>query len=185
MTTARRATIRFLGLLSGAAVAFSATPSVAQVDPTIILNIMRECAKIGDPTARLACYDNNIRAAGGNPNSVPGQMARPNGGGAVANPNAPSGFGADDLRTQSPERFDPNRNGAKEISTTIAAVKERQPGIYLVTLSSGAQWLFTEGVSQTYVPPRKGETVRIERGALGSYMMMVGKQAGVKVTRIK
>jgi len=181
MITAQRAIV----LLSGAALAVSATASSAQVEPSIVLNIMRECAKIADPTARLACYDNNIRAIGGAPNSIPGQMARPNGGGAVANPNAPSGFGADDLRTQSPERFNPGRGGPSEIATTIADARERQPGIYLVTLASGAQWLFTEGVSQTYKPPRKGDAVRIERGALGSYMMMVGKQAGVKVMRIK
>lgn len=185
MMTAQRATIRLFGLLSGAGLALAAAPGPAQVEPGIVLNIMRECAKIEDPTARLACYDNNIRAVGGNPRSIPGQMARPNGGGAVANPNAPSGFGADDLRTQSQERFNPGRSGPSEISTTIADARERQPGIYLVTLSTGAQWLFSEGVSQTYRPPRKGDAVRIERGALGSYLMMVGKQAGVKVTRIK
>ena len=179
MITAQRAIV----LLSGAALA--AAPAVAQVPPDITLNIMRECAKIDDPTARLACYDNNIRAAGANPRSIPGQMARPNGGGAVANPNAPSGFGADDLRTQSPERFNSERNGPSEMTTRVANSLEREPGVWLVTLEGGAQWLFAEGVSKTYSPPRKGDTVRIERGALGSYLMMVGKQAGVKVTRIK
>ena len=181
MITAQRAIV----LLSGAALAVSLAPAAAQVPPDITLNIMRECAKIDDPTARLACYDNNIRAGGANPRAIPGQMPRPNGGGAVANPNAPIGFGADDLRTQSPERFDPGRGGPSEISTTVADARERQPGIYLVTLASGAQWLFAEGVNKTYSPPRKGDKVRIERGALGSYLMMVGKQAGVKVTRIR
>jgi hypothetical protein len=185
MITAQRATIRFLGLLSGAALALAATPGMAQVDPSIVVNIMRECAKIDDATARLACYDNNVRAGGANPRSIPGQMPRPNGGGAVLNPSTPSGFGADDLRAQSQERFNPYRNGAKEVATTIAEAHERQPGIYLVTLASGAQWLFTDSVSRTYAPPSKGDSVRIERGALGSYLMMVGKQAGVKVTRIK
>jgi len=181
MVTAQRAILLF----AGAAMAISATPSFAQVNGEIVLNIMRECAKIDDPTARLACYDNNIRAAGANPHSIPGQMARPNGGGAVAAPNTPSGFGADDLRTQSQERFNPGRSGPSEISTTVAAVKEREPGVYLVTLSSGAQWLFTESTKRGFAPPRKGETVRIERGALGSYMMVVGQQQGVKVMRIK
>lgn len=185
MVTAQRAILLF----AGAAMAVSATPSLAQVSDAIVLNIMRECAKIDDPTARLACYDNNIRAAGANPRSVPGQMARPNGGGAVASPNAPSGFGADDLRTQSPERFNQygpsGSGGPREISTTVSDVRERQPGIYLVTLSSGAQWLFTEGVRSSFTPPRKGDTVRIEHGALGSYLMIVGHQQGVKVTRIK
>ena len=135
MITAQRAIV----LLSGAALALSATPALAQVEPGIVLNIMRECAKIGDPTARLACYDNNIRAAGANPRSIPGQMARPNGGGAVANPNAPSGFGADDLRTQSPERFNSERNGPSEMTTRVANSLEREPGVWLVTLEGGAQ----------------------------------------------
>jgi hypothetical protein len=185
MVTAQRAIL----LLAGAAMAVSATPALAQVNDGIVLNIMRECAKIDDPTARLACYDNNIRAAGANPRSVPGQTVRPNGGGAVVSPNAPGGFGADDLVTQSPERFNrygpSGSGGPREISTTIAAARERQPGVYLVTLSSGAQWLFAESVTKSYRPPRKGDTVRIEHGALGSYLMMVGKQAGVKVTRVK
>jgi hypothetical protein len=185
MVTAQRAILLF----AGAAMAASATPGFAQVNDGIVLNIMRECAKIDDPTARLACYDNNIRAAGANPHSVPGQTARPNGGGAVASPNAPAGFGADDLRAQSPDRFNqygPNSSGGpREISTTVAAARERQPGVYLVTLSTGAQWLFAESVTRSYRPPRKGDAVRIEHGALGSYLMMVGKQGGVKVTRVK
>ena len=183
MITAPRA---FL-LVTGAALAAAASPALAQVNDSIVLNIMRECAKIDDPTARLACYDNNIRAAGANPHSIPGQMGRPNGGGAVANPNTPSGFGSDDLKSD--ERFheygDNGPRGPREISTRVAAVRERQPGVYLVTLDSGAEWLFTESTSNTYVPPNKGDTVRIEHGALGSYMMIVGKQAGVRVARVK
>jgi hypothetical protein len=188
MITAQRASIRFTGLLTGAALAVTATPGLGQVDPAIVINIMHECAKIDDPTARLACYDNNVRA-GGATNAVPGQMSRPNGGGAVVNPNAPGGFGADDLRAQSPERFhqygEGAAGGAQEVSGQVVAAAERQPGVYLVTLAGGAQWLFTESTSRAYQPPRKGDTVRIEHGALGSYLMMVGKQQGVKVTRVK
>ena len=114
-------------------------------------------------------------------------MARPNGGGGVARANTPSGFGADDLKD--PNRFHEygagSAEGPKEISATVSAVRQRQPGVYLVTLQGGAQWLFAESTSYTYVPPKRGDSVRIEHGALGSYMMMVGKQAGVKVTRVK
>jgi hypothetical protein len=179
MITAQRA---FL-LLSGAAMAMSATPALAQVDDSIVLNIMRECAKIDDPTARLACYDNNIRAAGANPRSVPGRMGVPRGGGAVANPNAPSGFGADDLVTTSPERFHPA--GPSEVTGHVVSARERQPGVYLVTLDNGAQWLFAESGGRNYSAPRKGDSVRLERGALGSYLMVVGKQQAVHVTRVK
>ena len=50
MITAQRAIV----MLSGAALAASATPVAAQVEPGIVLNIMRECAKSDDPTALLA-----------------------------------------------------------------------------------------------------------------------------------
>jgi len=175
---------RAIFLLAGAALAAWACPSFAQVDDRIVLNIMRECAKIGDPTARLACYDNNIRAAGANPSSVPGQMVRPSGGGAIGTRNAPSGFGSDDLRT--PERFTPQREGGPhEISSRVAAVNERQPGVYLVTLEGGAQWLFAETTGKSYLAPKKGDTVKVEHGALGSYLLVVNHQQGVKVTRVK
>ncbi|WP_305096109.1 hypothetical protein [Croceibacterium aestuarii] len=182
MTSALRATF----LLAGSAMAVAATPATAQVNNEIVLNIMRECAKIDDPTARLACYDNNIRAAGGNPKSVPGQMPSPNGGGAVLAPQgAPGGFGADDLRSRSSARFDPNRNGARQITTTVSAVRERQPHVYLVELTNGAQWLMTESGGSSFRPPRKGDSIEIQRGALGGYLMVVGSQQAVRVERIK
>jgi hypothetical protein len=183
MITARRAFM----LLAGAALAVPASSGFAQVSDSVVINIMRECAKIDDPTARLACYDNNIRAAGANPRSVPGQMAHPRGGGAVVSPNSARGFGADDIK--SPERFHPygegSANGPSEISARVAAVRERQPGVYLLTLTDGAQWLFTESGGPSYQPPRKGDTVELKHGALGSYMIVVNHQAAVHVTRVK
>jgi hypothetical protein len=185
MITAQRAIV----LLGGVALAASASPAAAQVNETIVLNIMRECAKIDDPTARLACYDNNIRAVGGNPNSIPGQMARPNGGGAVlqGGNSAATGFGADDVVARSPQRFERGglSGGPSEINAKVASVNERQPGIYLVTLQSGAQWLFTESGGSGYRAPRKGDSVELKRGALGSYLIVVNSQTPVRVTRVK
>jgi hypothetical protein len=189
MTTAQCATtltfgripVRILGLLGGAALAFTATPGAAQVSDAILLNILRECAKIDDLSARLSCYDTNIRTA--STSSVPGQAPAPQGGAAPVSPSAAGGFGADSIRTQ--ERFNPERNGTSEISARVSAVREREPGVYLVTLDSGAEWLFAESTNRSFVPPRRGETVEIERGALGGYLMVVGRQQAVRVTRIK
>ena len=182
MTLALRATF----LLAGTALAVSSLPATAQVSDEIVLNIMRECAKIDDPTARLSCYDNNIRSAGGNPRSVPGQMPSPDGGGAIVQPRSTAGgFGSDDLRSNSPERFDPNRNGPRQITPTVAGVRERQPNTYLVELSNGAQWQMTESGGPSFRPPSRGDTVEIKQGALGGYLMVVGSQQAVRVERVK
>ena len=178
MSSAHRAS--FLFAAAGLALTAGA-PAQAQVADEIVLNIMRECARIDDPTARLACYDNNIRSAGANPRSIPGEMARPSGGAAVIQPRA-GGFGADDLRS----RAQPGvaRGGASQISTRVSGVRERQPNTWLVELENGNQWLMSESVGG-FRPPSRGDTIEIERGALGGYLMVVNGQQGVRVTRVK
>ena len=166
--------------------AFAATPALAQVDDAIVLNILRNCAQIDDPTARLACYDNNIRSAGGQPrNSVPGEMAVPRGGsGAPLDSGGPSGFGREDIR--SPERFNSTPAGElDELRARVSAVTQRQPGIYLITLEDGAQWIFTESVPFSYRPPREGDRVEIDRASLGSFLMTFDRQASVRVERVR
>lgn len=177
--TAHRATI----LAASAATLLAAgAPASAQVDDAIVLNIMRECAKIDDPTARLACYDNNIRAAGANPRaSVPGQMPSPQGGNAPG--GGAQGFGAEDVRT--PERFQPRPGSMQQIQARIETIREREPGVYLFTLGDGAQWRFAESVSRGYRVPRAGSTVEIEHGALGSFLMRFENQAPVPVVRVR
>jgi len=167
-------------------------PAAAQTPDDVVLNIMRECARIDDPTARLACYDNNIRAAGANPRSVPGRGPVV-GGGRAPNPgNVPnagggaSAFGSESVK--SPDRFDSSevRNqGPDEINARVTAVQQREPGVYLVTVDGDAQWLFSESVGNSFRPPRAGDTVGIQRAALGSFLMVVNNQQGVRVRRVR
>ena len=162
-------------------------PAMAQVDDGIVVNIMRECAKIDDPTARLACYDNNIRAAGASPRAaVPGRMQAPqSSAGAPVASNTPQGFGAESVRA--PQRVEaPSSSGqVDEISATIASIAQRGPGIYAFTIEGGARWQFAEGVSLSYRVPRVGSTEEIDRGALGSYLMRFDSQEPVPVRRVR
>lgn len=179
--TAHRATIL---AASATSLLLAASPAAAQVDDGIVLNIMRECAKIDDPTARLACYDNNIRSAGATPRaSVPGQMQAPQGGSAPASSSSPQGFGSEDIRT--PQRLQTPATSLREISARVQNIRPREPGVYLVTLEDGAQWRFAEGVPQSFRLPRAGSTIRIERGALGSFLMRFDGQQAVPVIRIR
>jgi hypothetical protein len=179
--TAPRA--KFLLAAAASTLPFAA-PVSAQVADGVVINIMRECAKIDDPTARLACYDNNIRQAGAAPRaSAPGQVQIPQGSGAAVAANSERGFGYEDVRT--PERFQTPPGEAQQINPRVSTIRPREPGVYLLTMEDDTQWLFAEGVSSSYRLPRTGSTIEIERGALGSYLMRFEGQVAVPVRRVR
>lgn len=185
MTAFRAPKFTFAIAAASLPLAMFAAPAAAQVDDAIVLNILRNCAQIDDATARLACYDNNIRAAGGEVrNSVPGEMSVPRGGsGAPIDSSGPSGFGSEDIRT--PQRFERPAGQIEELRARVTEVTERQPGIYLITLEDGAQWLFTESVPFSYRAPRRGDRVEIDRASLGSFLLTFDRQASVRVRRVR
>jgi hypothetical protein len=193
--TGQRATI----LLAGSAMLLSsAGPAFAQGDDRQLLRALRECARIDEVTARMACYDGQLR-----PGSAPevGIVARPvppsaPPPAAVANapspppaprsrarapaaaPPPPSGFGSEAVR-----RDEAASGQAERFEGRITAIAQREPGIYRMTLEDGAEWQFS--ADSFYDPPAAGATIRIERGSLGSFMMVYRKQAGVRVIRLR
>jgi hypothetical protein len=121
---------------------------------------------------------------------VPGQGGRVSGGRAPnangGGANSPQGFGASSIKGSDRfESYDQRGAGPDSISAKVAAVSQREPGVYLVTLDGGAQWLFSDSASSGFRPPRKGESVDISHAALGSYLMRVGNQEPVRVRRVQ
>lgn len=175
------ATHRAMLCAAGAALLASApAPALAQVDPRIVLNILIECSKIGDVTARVACYDNNIGAAGG---AVAAQSGTGQPGSA---PVATAGVaGAARENARSPQPTSAPAGELTRSTPVVTAIAERGPGAYLLTLQGGAQWEFAEDVPPSYQPPRPGSTVQIERGTLGSYRMRFDGQEPVRVRRVR
>lgn len=163
-----------------------AAPAAAQADRTAVLNILVECAKIDDPSARLACYDNNIGSAGAPVrNTLPNQVRGVTGGAAPVETQGAQGFGYEQVRAADPARFRPAPGQLQEIHARVSTIVPREPGIYLVTLEDGAQWVFAEGVTSQFRLPRRGDTVEIERGSLGSFLMRVDGQSPVPVRRLR
>jgi hypothetical protein len=173
---------RVLLLAAAASLIPCACPATAQVSDNVVISILRECAKIDDPTARLACYDNNIRQAGGTPNTATSTRVPSGGPAPIATSPSPS-FGMDDVKT--PRAASARPAQADEIRPRVASVSPREPGIYLITLEDGAQWLFAESVSREFRLPRRGDTIEIQRGALGSYLMRIDRQKAVAVRRTR
>ncbi len=180
--------LRASAMLVAGIIATGPLPAAAQVDDGIVLNILRECARIDDATARLACYDNNIRSAGAQARtSVPGRMDRPSGG-APAPAGSAAGFGGEDVPVpaRAAERAPARGPSASEsLSAQVVRVDPREPGIYVLTLADGAQWEFVRGVDAAYRLPRSGDTVRIDRAALDSYLLQFNDQMGVRIRRVR
>lgn len=185
MTVFRASALIAVGLPLAAlgSVALTA-PAQAQVADDIVLNIMRQCAQIDDATARLACYDNNIRSSGSSSSrtSVPGQMSAPQSSArAPLQTTGTQGFGREDIRT--PERFENAPGELDELTATVTAVTQRERGVYVITLEDGARWAFAESVDFSYRPPRVGSEVVIDRASLGSFLMRYNNQKSIRVRR--
>ena len=179
---------RLATLAVGLTLPLAALPQAAQaqVDDAIVLEIMRQCARIDDANARLACYDNNVRTSGAAPAraAAPSRPVTPqNSVVAPTRGSAVSGFGSETVRT--PDRFETPPNELDELTTSVTAVQMLQPGVYRLTLEDGAEWQFSESVPNSYRPPREGSVVTIDRAALGSFLMVFDKQMSVRVRRIR
>ena len=145
------------------------------------------CASIAGRSARLACYDNAARrhvpapprvASAPTPDRTPEARTRaPRRGTPVA-----QGFGAEQVKDRRPKSERPvevTRTTARVVSATDTGV-----GHWRIALQDGAVWEMTQAESY-FQPPKPGDEVRIRRGAVGSYLMDVGRQGSVRVLRIR
>lgn len=175
-----------------------AGPASGGTDPAatrrdIVMNILVECARIDDQPARMSCYDKNMRddgaplAASATPaapaaapvaseqrSPAPATVAAP-----VSRPAAPQG------EPRSLAGFGGADSAASQISPMVAAVSERGPGAYLLTLQDGTQWEFLEDVPPSYRAPEPGSTVRIDKGAFGNFRLRFDQQQPVRVRRVR
>jgi hypothetical protein len=140
----------------------------AQLDDATIA--VRECRKLTDGAARIACYDN-----------IPvGQQADgpalPQASIVQASPD----FGSKQLPRPAAAPAEP-----RELTARLSAVAQRRPGVWLLTLEDGAQWEFIDSVPPSYAPPRRGDTVELIGAALGSYLLRYDGQRSVRIRRVR
>ncbi len=164
-------------------------PAHAQLGDRTIVSIMRECRRIADDAARTACFDNiplgDVASPGASaappPAPVPAPVAAPPAA-APSQASPTTGLGAEQVRTAPP----PSTAAAPDrVTASVTSAEQREPGIYLLTLSDGAQWQFVDAVPISYAPPRAGSQVEIRSGALGSYQLRFNDQRPVRVRRIR
>lgn len=167
--------------LAGLALIALEAPLLAQPD---VVDQIAVCARIGKKDARLACYDSVAQAA-----ARPAQRA--DSGSQPSPPPAPSastddakpqGLGAEQVTRRT--RDVAESTAPTESETTVIASRDIGRGLWQFQMADGAIWRMTERVAG-FRPPSSNGTVSVRRGALGSYMMKVGRQGAVRVMRVK
>ncbi|HVL79320.1 MAG TPA: hypothetical protein VM346_08550 [Sphingomicrobium sp.] len=137
------------------------------------------CRAVADPQERLACFD---RESGTLDQAVASRdivlidreqataarrslfgFSIPSFGGLLG-----SGSAEDEIR---------------EIESTIASFSRNVEGGWTVRLADGSTWTQSDD-SPVALAPRNGQKATVRRRALGSFMMSINGQPGVKVRRI-
>jgi hypothetical protein len=143
-----------------------------------LVKALSDCRAITDPTERLACYDKAAAAldqaqAKGDVIVVDRQQVR-------EVKRQAFGFNLDALSI-----FD--RGGAKDaaeesITGVARSAAQTSTGKWIVTLEGGEIWrqIDTEELSRD---PHPGSNIRIRRAVLGSFMMNIDGQPGIRVHR--
>ena len=169
-------------LLPIVVVALLAGPALAKDPPkqSPLVGALAACRAITDPTQRLACYDKEagalLTAAQSGEVAVVDKSevrkARKSLFG-FAMPNLPF-FSGDDSAGEANETLE----------STVTQASGIGYGKFRLTIAEGnAVWETTETYG-TMRDPRPGDTISIKRGPLGSYLLRIGKNRGVKGKRV-
>ena len=141
------------------------------------------CRAITDPAARLACFDAAVAALQAAQERrdvvmVDRQQVREGRRRlfGLALPRIPIFGGGDD--------DDQDEDAVRSLESTVSAVTTTGYGQYQVTLADGSVWVQVDN-NTVAVPPRNGHRIVINRGALGSYMMRINNQPGIRVRRVR
>lgn len=149
---------------------------IASARPPVVSDLTA-CRSISDTNARLACFDTaaetfDTSLTSGELLVVDRRQATAARRQAFGSTTAP----ADILQPPREEdRID-------SISATLVSAIQDRNGRWTFALDDGSTWVQTD-TDRVRIVNRAGETVRVRRGALGSYLLVVGRSGVVRVRR--
>lgn len=138
---------------------------------------LTSCRTISTASERLACFDRTVQAletalSSGELLVVDRTQATAARRQAFGSTTAP----ADILQPpRAEDRID-------SIETTLSRATQSGDNRWTFVLADGSTWTQTD-TDRVRIVNRAGETVRIRRGALGSYLLVVGRSGVVRVRR--
>jgi hypothetical protein len=178
-----RKLILFAALLIGlpaAAPAQRAAPPGAQQRPELFEALVR-CRAVAEDAARLRCFDGAAAAleqAAARRDVVVVDRAQVRESRrrlfGLTIPRLPVFGGGGDGREDEDE--------VSTVEGVIASADQNDLGQWYIRLREGGLWVQTDH-NLMALPPRAGQPVTINRGMMGSFMMRVGRQPGIRVRR--
>lgn len=140
------------------------------------VNELLACRAIADSGQRLACYDKTAATIG---DAVAKQeLVVFDKDSVQKTKRGLFGFSIPNLGI-----FDDDDGEINQVEGTISGYGHNADGGYIFRLEDGSRWSQQDG-KPIAIPPQNGDKVVIKRGALGSYILSLAKQPGVKVKRI-
>lgn len=148
--------------------------------PPAIYTELVACKDIAEPAARLTCYDEKVAAL---------QTAQSTNQVVIADREQvrEARRGLFGLTLPRIKLFDGDGDEGDQIEAIdgiIRSARTIRSGKWLIQLEDGAVWQQTDTVRSTMRDPKAGDSITIERAALGSFMAKVNDGRGFKVKRV-
>lgn len=174
----------FISIAAASACIFcvSSANAADQKEPRpALLQKLIDCRTVSDPTQRLACYDAQVAAidtAESNRELVVVDKEQ-------IKQTRKSLFGFGDIRLpffgKKADATESEEDGVDFIESKIASLRSLSDGKWLFVLEDGARWSQTEPARSR--SPKVGETIKIRKAALGSYLANVNGRPAIRVKR--
>lgn len=156
----------------------SAQSAQESTDRPMIINNLFACRMIADDTQRLACFDQKVAAV---------EQAEASNDLVMADreqmKEARKGLFGFSLPRIKLFGGDDDPEPVEAIEAAIASSTRTPDGKLLVTLDTGARWVQTDR-TQVLGDFGEGDTIKIERAALGSYMGKIGRKRAFRIRRL-
>lgn len=142
-----------------------------------------ECKQIADPTARLACYDQQVGAI--ESATAAGDLVISDRQTIKEARRGLFGFRLPSLGIFGGGGDDENdANDIKAIDSTVKAARQFGYGSWRVTLDDGSVWEQVDDQKLLF-DPVSGNKVHIYKGAVGTFRMNIDGQRAIKVRRVE
>jgi len=173
-------TLCLLAALAAAAPAAALAQRNAPESRPELFEALVRCRAIAEDSARLACFDRaaaNLQAAAERREVVVVDRAQVREGRrrlfGLALPRIPIFGGGDD---------EDEADQVRTVEGVVASASQNGNGQWIVALQDGAVWTQVDGYVLA-LRPRPGQHVVINRAAMGSFIMRVNNQPGIRVRR--